>query len=167
MQLDIDTATIRRLRDALLSQAEDPDAGAGAANPVRHEALVARIAPFIETMYLVALADGHHSPEEMASVHGAIRLLSSGVLEAAALDQLITNCDAAIEQYGVEGVLQGLGNRLCANRADRETAFTLAAATALADAKVDDAETGLLRDIAEWFGVSSRRANELLGPIVG
>jgi tellurite resistance protein len=58
--------------------------------------------------------------------------------------------------------LQAIGNHICADRSDRETGFTLAAAVALADDKVVAEESSLLASIAEWFGLSSRRSREIL-----
>ncbi|MFV8819060.1 TerB family tellurite resistance protein [Haliea sp. E17] len=163
--MQIDTEVIRRLRDALLAQDSAADQAPGNVAAPRREAALARVAPFAETMYLVMMADGHHAPEELASVRGAIRLLAGDLLDAADLDALLDRCDAAARERGPAFLLQALGNRLCANRNDRETAFTLAAAVALADDTVVEEEQALLGDVAEWFGVSSRRARELLGEI--
>jgi len=164
MSLHIDTDTIRRLRDALLAESGLEPVREGAVGAHR-EAAMARVAPFAETMYLVMAADGHTAEAEVASVRGAIRMLTRGLLDEEDLDELLQNCDRAARERGPGVMLQVLGSRLCANRSDRETAFTLAAAIALADDSVAEAEQALLADVAEWFGVSTRRAGELLGQI--
>ncbi len=161
MTLTIKTDVIRRLRDALLAEAASTGE-VREAHPHRDAAL-ARVAPFAETMYLVMIADGRSAPEEVAAVRGAIRLLTRDLLEDADLDHLLDACAAAARERGAEVMLQILGGRLCANRGDRETAITLAAAVALADDEGTDSERALVGDVAEWYGVSSKRARELLG----
>ncbi len=165
MSLDIDTDTIRRLRDALLAEADLQSAPGESHIDSRRQAALARVAPFAETMYLVMIADGHHAPEEIASLRGAIRILAGDLITAEDLDGLLASCEAAARERGPATLLQVLGSRLCADRSDRETAFTLAAAVALADDEVAEAEMALLDDVAEWFGVSSKRATQLLGEI--
>jgi uncharacterized tellurite resistance protein B-like protein len=165
VSLHINSTTIRRLRDALLVEGgltSDPVADISCPH---RDAARARVAPFAETMYLVMLADGDCAPEEMASVRGAIRMLTQGLLADSDLDDMLQRCDAAAQERGAGAMLQTLGSRLCAQRSDRETAFTLAAAIALADNTVTDEETAFMDEVAEWFGVSSRRAAELLGEI--
>jgi uncharacterized tellurite resistance protein B-like protein len=165
VSLQIDSATIRRLRDALLAEGNQSPEPAADINCPHRAAARARVAPFAETMYLVMLADGDCAPQEMASVRGAIRILTQGLLADSDLDDMLQRCEAAAKERGAAAMLQTLGSKLCAQRNDRETAFTLAAAIALADDTVTDEETSFMDDVAEWFGVSSRRAAELLGEV--
>lgn len=165
MSHQIDTDVIRRLRDALLAEGLSDAAQAADAIASRRDAALARVAPFAETMYLVMIADGHSTDEELTSVRGAIRILTQGLLNDADLEALLQRCDAAVSERGAAHLLQVLGGRLCANRSDRETAFTLAAAVAMADDDIAAEESEMIDNVAEWFGVSSRRAGELLGHI--
>lgn len=160
--MDIDTQTIRRLRDALIAggrvgtvQCEgDPAPG--------REASLTRVAPFVETMYLMMVIDEEHAETENAVIRGAMHTLTHGLLDDAALSAMLAGFAEQRASQGVEARLQAIGNRICADRIDRETGFTLAAAVALADAWVAPEELSLLESIGEWFGLSSRRRREIL-----
>ena len=67
-----------------------------------------------------------------------------------------------VGEQGVGARLQAVGGRICADRTDRETAFTLAAAVALADNRLLDEESLLVGSIAEWYGISDRRCAQIL-----
>lgn len=164
--VNIDTAAIRRLRDALLDTGRlgpVPEPAAAGELGARRELAAKRVAPFVETMYLAMMADGAATTEEIAAVTGAARILTDGLLQEAQLEQLLAHCAAVAAEHGVSSRLQMLGARLCADRMDRETAFSLAAAVAMADKQLDPRESELINDVAEWYGISSRRLGELLG----
>ena len=99
---------------------------------------------------------------EHAAIHGAILLLTNGLLNEADLNDMIERFSQTREELGPMARLQMLGARLCADQRDREAAFSLAAAVALADDKVVSEETATLETIAEWFGISNRRRESLL-----
>lgn len=164
--MDIDTATVRRLRDALLvcGQQEGSVRADGGARPRDRgrQAALERVAPFVETMYLMMMVDGEADGQERIALRGALLALTDGLLESEVLDELLQRCCLAVAEQGVEARLQAIGSRICANRQDRELAFTLAAAVALADGAVADEESLLVRSIGEWFGVSTRRCHEIL-----
>lgn len=164
--MNIDTETVKRLRDALLARARE---GAAALQPVAEnpaargrQAALARVAPFIETMYLMMIVDGAVDLHEQAILRGASLALTDGLVDDTLLDSLLQRCREAVEEQGVEQRLQAIGGRICASRADRELAFSLAAAVAMADDSLAEEESLLVGDIAEWFGLSSRRCRELL-----
>jgi uncharacterized tellurite resistance protein B-like protein len=161
--MEIDTQTIRRLRDALIEGGVQPAASNAAASAPGRQASLERVAPFVETMFLMMVADGHHDANEEAAIRGAMRTLTHGLLDDAELDSLLEACAGRLAEQGVEARLQAVGNRICADRVDRETGFTLAAAIALADSEVAIEESALLVSIAEWYGISTRRRREILG----
>lgn len=164
--MNIDTRTVRRLRDALIENGRlaggQQAAVDGRAGGPGKEASIKRVTPFVETMYLMMTADGLHDDDENAAIRGAMRTLTHGLLDEADLEQLLQACAELVSTQGIEARLQAIGNRICADRADRETGFTLAAAVALADENVAAEESTLLASIAEWFGLSSRRSQEIL-----
>lgn len=164
--MDIDTSTIRRLRDALVEGGvlQTSNAG-GLQRPASNRSRAAwqRVSPFIETMYLVMLADGHVDASERLAITSAARLLTGDALAESDIGELLDGCESIVREHGVEQRLQAIGARLSADRLDRETAFTLAAAVALADGAVHAAELDLVDSVAEWFGISSKRARELMG----
>lgn len=165
MSFEIDTRTIRRLRDALLARGRLPATPATAPMAAQREATAARIAPFVETMFLMMLADGREDPAEKDVIRGAIDLLAQGFLEQAELDALLARCRHRVSSSSAEVCLQSLGARVCGDSTDRETAFTLAAVVALADRQVSPGERELVTSVAEWYGVSSRRASAILGEL--
>ena len=162
--MNLDTETVRRLRDALLDRQIAEPGGASPPHAAR-QATVDRVAPFLETLYLVMMADGVAEPAERAAINGAIAILTQGVLDEATVVGLLEHCENRAAAEGVERRLQGIGARLSADRADAETAFSLAAAVALADHTVDQHEHALIEKLAEWFGLSEKRAMALISDL--
>ena len=165
--MEIDTRTIRRLRDALLASGQaaqvpvDGPAGAGTVDSMS-QASKHRVSPFVETMYLMMAADGEMDASEHDVIRGALKVLTDGLLHESALEHILTSCETLAREQGVEARLQAVGGRICADRTDRETAFTLAAAVALADNRLLDEESLLVGSIAEWYGISDRRCAQIL-----
>lgn len=165
--MHIDTDAIRRLRDGLLARASEAPAdlpGAGPeADPARREAILRRVEPFAETMFLVMMADNEPAAAERQALIGAFDALTAGSIGPEALGALLDRFLADVQREGAEARLQRLGSRLMADRDDRETAFTLAAVVAIADAEVDPRENHMLALVREHFGISDKRAAVLLG----
>jgi tellurite resistance protein len=67
-----------------------------------------------------------------------------------------------LSHEGRERRLEEIAEQLSEVPAEAETAFTLAAAVALADETVADEENALINQLAQWFGISSQRAESLL-----
>ena len=158
--MQLDTIEIRRLRDQLLATDSAPRA------PVLSEraraAVLKRIEPFAELMYLVMMADGRSEAEESATATAALRVLSDEQLSdaelAAMLDQF---ADRALG--GVEARIAQLGAQLSADPDDRETALALAAVVAVADRSVAAEENQVVEWVVEYLGVSRRRLAQVLG----
>jgi tellurite resistance protein len=164
--MDINTGTIIRLRDALIEGGQLPKATArqrpGEENATHNDAALARFYPFAEAMYLTMMIDNHADDCEVAAIRGAMRILTNCSLEDRVLEEIFRRCRERVSDYGVEACLQGIGATLAADSLDRETAFSLAAAVALADGNVESEETELIESLSEWFGVSRKRADALL-----
>ena len=164
--LNIDTATIQRLRDALLDAGR---AGPGAADSnagVDHrQQTIDRFSPFAELMFLVAMADGHEDPAELDALRGAMHLLTANQLSDETLTDIYQRCRHDVSELGAQRCLERIGSLLTRDRQDRETAFSLAAAVALADNKLLGEETALMGDVAEYLGVSNSAAKRLLQTI--
>lgn len=168
MSINLDTQTIRRLRDALVENGRiDDNDHSGGDIAARSQASLARVAPFVETMYLMMMVDGEAADAERDALRGAVNMLTHGLLQAGDLDDVLQRCEEEARKQGVEHRLQTIGARLCADRLDRETAFSLAAAVALADNQVVEAESLLVESIAEWYGVSSKRCAAILDEVGG
>jgi len=163
--MNIDTDAIRRLRDQLLEHYDSPgtvDAGQVAA--VQVEALLRRVDPFAETMYLVMIADGTPADSERRTLVAAIDILTNGALGLVAIESMLGRFEQNLSA-GAEARFAQLGARICADRDDRETAFSLGAVIALADEDVDVSENRALKWIRQYYGLSERQASEILGSI--
>ena len=165
--MNIDTAVVKRLRDALVesgqlsAQATSGSPGAGEADNF----LLERFYPFAETLYFMMMVDELADPLELDAIRGAMRILTNGALCDNLLDDIFSRCQRRAAERGVDACLQEIGSTLASDRLDRETAFTLAAAVAMADHELLDAEKRLMLSIAEWFGISNKRAMALLDKV--
>jgi tellurite resistance protein len=167
----IETATIRRLRDALLksgrrresvlSPAYETLARAGLLSSDEQRAL-ARVDPVAETMFLMMSADGNVSDVERDAVRGAIRGLSDNLLHDGTIQVMLETYENAVGAEGREARLRHVAAQLKGSPSDAEGAFALAAAVALADDQVADEERRLVTQLAEWFGISNERSSALL-----
>jgi hypothetical protein len=165
--MEIDTKAVRGLRDSLIAQGRfSPDARSESASrrlpAEEREAIVNRVAPFVETMYLMIMADHEDVESEWDAVRGAIRVFTEGLLDETQIDEMLHRIAQARREDGPEARLQYLGARISAERADREAAFALAAVAALADDTVVIEENRLLEEMADWYGISNARRNSIL-----
>jgi len=166
--MNIDTQTIRRLRDALVANGRLTAANSDTVEiESQSQASLQRVAPFAETMYLMMMVDGKAATEEREAIRGALQMLTHGLLNSNSLDDILRRCETVVQEFGVERRLQAIGAQLSADRLDRETAFTLAAVVAMADKQVLESESLLVQSIAEWYGVSSSRCRVILQSVEG
>lgn len=165
--MNIDTRAIRRLRDYLLTHPEpvEPAESPGEDRQPVGSAMARRIEPFAETMFLVMMADGHSGETERRALLGALTVLTEGQISASHLESMLDRFAADAAREGVEARIARLGARLGADRDERETAFTLAAAIALADDHVHAHENHALALIREYYGISDQRMAALLDTI--
>ena len=161
--MNLNTETIIRLRDALIQSGQVAvQSNVTVTTEARSSAALKRFAPFAETMYLMMMVDGDADKLELDVIRGAISILTDGLLGNESLDEIFCRCAEVATNHGVEQRLQSIGAHLSADKMDRETAFTLAAAVAIADNEVAEEEAALVRLIAEWYGISERRCEEIL-----
>jgi uncharacterized tellurite resistance protein B-like protein len=170
----IETATIRRLRDALLksgrrenavlSPAYETLARAGLLTDDERTDL-ARVAPMAEAMFLVMAADGKVTEGEREAVRGALRGLTDNRLHDGTLQVLLKDFEGALASEGRTARLERLGGALAKRPSDAEGAFALAAAIALADDEVADEERLIMTELARWFGITAERATAILGQL--
>jgi len=167
--MEINTHAIRRLRDFLLSARQPVDASNMATtpdvDPWTGTAIARRVEPFAETMFLVMMADGEPDAVERQALLGALNVLTEGQVSARLFEAMLDRFAADAAREGVEARIALLGARLSADQDERETAFTLAAAIALADDRVHAEENATLGMIREYYGVSARRMAALLETI--
>ncbi len=169
--MKIETATIRRLRDALLesgrressvmSPAYETLARAGMLSEDERAAL-SRVDPMAETLFLMMAADGKVTASERDALRGAIRGLAGDALHEGTVQVMLEQYERSLAGEGREARLHALGARLSGVPAAAEGAFALAAAVALADDEVAAEERSLVEQIREWFGITPERASVIL-----
>ncbi len=167
----IHTATITRLRDALLQSGRRPSivispayetlARSGLLSP-EETAAVERIDPLAETMYLMMTADGEISEVEKDALRGAVRGLADNLIRTGTINVMLETFATKLREHGRDARLQEIAEALSDSPHEAESAFSLAAAIALADDSVHDSENEFINQLAEWFGISATRAEEIL-----
>jgi DnaJ-domain-containing protein 1 len=163
----IERGTLIERRTALRRGAASSHAdGPHAANTLEAETLLRRVAPFLELLYLMMVADGKCDERERQLLRGVTRTLGGADLSNASVDRLLTAFDAHMIAEGVHSRLETVASVLCADRLDAEAAFTLTATMALADGDVDVPEHTVLSELAELLGISASRARELAAQAV-
>jgi hypothetical protein len=165
--VELDTPTIRRLRDRLL--AREPAVSDRASLPPAsdrltpsQEAALERIAPLAEVLYLTIAADGDLARSECQAIRTAIGTLSDDLLPGPSIELLLAGLEQALAQQGPEARLEAIASRFALDRPEAEAAFSLAAAVALSDDHVADAESALIDKLRRYFGIPAARAAALL-----
>jgi uncharacterized tellurite resistance protein B-like protein len=164
--MQLDTPTIRRLRDRLLSaggapferESHRPIAGLS----LEQQACVDRVTPLAEVLFLTMAIDGARARSESAAIRNGIGLLADDLLPRHAIDRLLLDFDERLSEQGQEARLEAIASRFALNKPDAEAAFTLAAAIVLADGRVADAERTLMDRMRRYFGIPAERATALL-----
>lgn len=167
----INTATITRLKDALLQSGRRPSlvmspayetlARSGLLSP-EEAAAVDRIDPLAETMYLMMTVDGVIAEAEKDAIRGAIRGLADNLIRSGTINVMLESFASKLNEHGRDARLQEIAEALSENPQEAEGAFSLAAAIALADDAIHDQENAFINQLADWFGISESRANQIL-----
>lgn len=169
--MQLRTATILRLRDAMLESGRRPSAVVSSAYETLTRAgmlsaeethALTRVEPLAEVMFLMSSADGNLAEEEREAVRGAIRGLADNRLRSGTINVMFENFAERLQQQGRDQRLHDIAQELAEHRSDAESAFVLAAAIALADDQVADEENAFINQLAEWLEIPSERSNELL-----
>ncbi len=167
----INTATITRLKDALLQSGRRPSlvmspayetlARSGLLS-LEEAAAVDRIDPLAETMYLMMTVDGTIADAEKDAIRGAIRGLADNLIRSGTINVMLESFEKKLKDHGRDARLQEIAEALSENPQEAEGAFSLAAAIALADDTIHDEENAFINQLADWFGISEPRANLIL-----
>lgn len=170
MSWRLEPNALEALRDQLLERGKFVEVGAETRswtgslvdNSPEAEALLRRVEPFLELLFLMMSSDGECHERERQLLRGVTRTLGGADLPCATIERLLTVFDAHVEQEGVESRLEAVARGLAADRLDAESAFTLTATMALADDDVGAHEHAVLDHLAEMLGISASRAHELV-----
>jgi tellurite resistance protein len=167
----IRTPTIARLRDALIQSGRRPSAVVSPAYETLARAgivtsseavAISRVEPLAETMFLMMSADGTVHQDEQDAVRGAIRGLSDNILHTGTINVMLETFAKRLDEHGRDQRLREIAEEIASEPAEAEGAFALAAAVALADDEVAVQENDLINELTIWFGISPKRANEIL-----
>ncbi|MET0285645.1 MAG: TerB family tellurite resistance protein [Polyangiales bacterium] len=165
----LDSETLLRLRDQLRRTGErrtlPPPTAVASDVPADVLAIVQRVAPICEVLYLVMVADERSDEREVEVLRGAIRTLTEDALRGPVVDGMLERFEAAARQFGREARLAQVAAQLSADRPDAEAAFTLAAVMAIADDDPDEQERVWIEELRQMLGVRPARAAELLGEL--
>jgi tellurite resistance protein len=113
-------------------------------------------------MFLMMAADAHMAEAERDAIRGAIRGLSGEVLRSGTINVMLQTYQERLQASGRDARLHEIAEDLSEDTADAEGAFALAAAIALADDTVTEEENAFINQLAEWFGISGERAEQIL-----
>jgi tellurite resistance protein len=170
----IQTATIQRLRDALLKSGQRTSlvfspahkilAREGLLGEAESEA-IDQVDPMAETMFLMMAADGQVTDEERDAIRGALRGLADGLLHDGTIDAMLERYGDALARDGREARLKHLAGSLADEPGTAENAFALAAAVALADGRVTPEETAFIKQLAQWYRITPERASVILDQV--
>ncbi len=165
------TATIERLRDALLQSGRRPSVVLSSAyETLTREGLLSseelsalnRVEPLAEAMFLMMAADGVVAEVERDAVRGAIRGLTDDLLRTGTINVMLENFAQRLSEQGRDARLQEIAAELGDEKSEAEGAFALSAAIALADDSITEEENAFINQLADWFGVAPERAGEIL-----
>lgn len=169
--MKIETATIARLRDALIQSGRRQRGVISSADETLtregllsadENAAVARITPMLETMFLVMAADSKISAGEMDAIRGAVSGLTDGLLQEGTIKVLLENFKRSLDSEGRASRLAAVASSIKDSKEDAEGAFALAAAVAMADHVVAYEENQLIIELSQLLGIGNQRAHAIL-----
>lgn len=169
--MKLQTATIERLRDALLQSGRRPSVVLSSAyETLTREGLLSaeelnaltRVDPLAEAMFLMMSADGKVADAERDALRGAIRGLTDNLLRTGTINVMLESYAARLAEQGRDARLQEIAGEIADEASEAEGAFALAAAVALADDEISEEENAFINQLAGWFGIAPERASEIL-----
>jgi tellurite resistance protein len=128
-------------------------------------AVVQRVSPMCEVLYLLLMADGHSDARELELLRGAVRALTDGALRSGEIDDMLALYAAMLERQSRQDRLEQITAQLSLDRSDAEATFMLAAAMVIADETPDEREKSMLRELCELLGIARARAQILLDEV--
>ncbi len=171
--MEIRTATIERLRDALLaSGARRGNVISSAFRTLAREGLfneeekvaISRVDAVAETMFLVIAADEQVTDTEFSALRGAIRGLTGDVLSDDIVQILLETYALRLRDDGREARLSAVSAGM-EDDEERMNALGLAAAVALADGQVVESESEVISSLQKVFGLTDEQVRVVLGQL--
>ena len=115
-------------------------------------AILHRVAPMAEVLFLIMSASGVNSVEEHVALRGAVRTMTDSALASPTIDAMLARFSESLMDEGFEGRFATVAAQLAADRADSEVAIELAAAMITVDGAVDPRERDALEELALQTG---------------
>ena len=168
MKTPFNPALTQRVRELILDKGRmplaslDPRFDELGASP-EMSAVLARVAPIAEALFLAMGADGVCTLDERTALRGALRTITDDALSKPAIAALVASFDAALEVEGFDGRLSRVAAQLAGDRAGSLVTLELAAALMTADGYVAPEERDALVNLAEQTGNDPDGALALLG----
>ena len=126
-------------------------------------AVLNRVAPIAEALYLVMSADGVCSFDERLALRGALRTMTDDELSKPAIAALLDRFDSSLEDEGLCARMSRVAAQIAGDRADSRATVELAAALILADDEVTESEREVLQQLAEETGQDPDAVLALIG----
>lgn len=115
-------------------------------------AVLNRVAPIAEALFLVMSADGVCTLEEKVALRGALRTITDDDLSEPAIRALVERLDSSLGSERLSDRVSRVASQLAGDRADSKVAIELAAALITSDGTVTDDERLVLGQLAEETG---------------
>jgi uncharacterized membrane protein YebE (DUF533 family) len=125
-------------------------------------AVLQRVRPFAEAMYLVLAADDEIDGRERDVLRGALRTLTDGLISTTSMEGLLTEFARARTRDGLELRLDDVASALYGDPHDAELVLGLMAAAAEADGRLGSAEQAIIMALGERLGIADAHLYELL-----
>jgi len=168
MKARFDPALTQRVRSLIADRGraslapDDPRFEGVCATPEMN-AVLNRVAPIAEALFLVMSADGLCSMEEKAALLGALRTITDDELSEPAIEALIERLEPTLAAEVLSDRISRVGSQLAGDRDDSKVAIELSAALIVADGIITDDERHVLEQLAEETGHDPDAALALLG----
>lgn len=171
--MEIRTATIERLRDALLaSGSRRGKVFSSAFRTLAREGLfteeekaaLSRVDAVAETMFLVIAADEQVTDTELSALRGAIRGLTGDVLSDEIVQILLETYAHRLKNEGRDARLAHV-NASMEDEGEKMNALSLAAAVALADGQVVQSESEVISLLQKAFELTDEQVRLVLGEL--
>ncbi len=158
MHFDHDLVT--RVRDLILERGRalqpEPNGHLAALEPPactpELRAILHRVAPMAEAVFLMVNADGGCDESERRALRGAVRTLTADAVDDVTIDAMLKSFDESLERDGIEARISSVAAQIAADHADSEVTVDLAAAAILANGEATDPERSALELLAEEVG---------------